>query len=236
MNQSDKIVAGIRKELKRRGTTEGIARTRVFFKEEISCYGVMTPEIKEVVEQFFSSVKGNFGLALEVAEQLLKAKFCEEKYVAIAFLSRMTKSFASENFETFDHWIDYLDSWAVTDGFSVKIINPFVEKDPARVGKLLKWTESNDRWRRRAAAVSLVYSARKGKLLPEVFQVAQRLVTDEDDLVQKGVGWLLKEASKKHPQEVHDFLIVWKEKTSRNVLRYSSEKLPREMKVLKRNE
>lgn len=75
--------------------------------------------------------------------------------------------------------------------------------------------------------------ARKGEMLKEAFKVADRLMTDRDDMVQKGVGWLLKEASKEHPNEVRDYLLKWREKTAALVLRYASEKLPREMRVYK---
>ncbi|HIH89089.1 TPA: DNA alkylation repair protein, partial [Candidatus Bathyarchaeota archaeon] len=66
------------------------------------------------------------------------------------------------------------------------------------------------------------------------FRIADRLMEDRDDMVQKGVGWLLKEASKKHPNEVREYLIKWRPKTSGLVLRYASEKLPLDKRVLKR--
>ena len=53
-------------------------------------------------------------------------------------------------------------------------------------------------------------------------------------MVQKGVGWLLKEASKKHPKEMREYLIKWKPKTSALILCYASEKLPNDKRVLKR--
>ncbi len=82
--------------------------------------------------------------------------------------------------------------------------------------------------------MSLVPIARRGEMLPEVFRIANRLMEDRDDMVQKGVGWLLKEASKVHPHEVHDYLVKWRPNTTGLVLRYASEKLPPEMRVLKR--
>jgi 3-methyladenine DNA glycosylase AlkD len=53
---------------------------------------------------------------------------------------------------------------------------------------------------------------------------------DTDIMVQKGVGWLLKEASKKHPKEVTEFLLKWKNKTTRLILNYAVEKLPIKLK------
>ncbi len=50
-------------------------------------------------------------------------------------------------------------------------------------------------------------------------------MTDEDDMVQKGVGWLLKETYPKRPREVVAFLEPWRGRTSRLLLRYAAEKM-----------
>ncbi len=105
--------------------------------------------------------------------------------------------------------------------------------EPRHSQRLLEWTGSGNRWRRRAAAVSLVPIARRGEMLEEAFTIAERLMTDGDDMVQKGVGWLLKETSREHPDEVREFLLRWRDRTSALVLRYASEKLPKDMRVLK---
>ncbi len=70
-------------------------------------------------------------------------------------------------------------------------------------------------------------------MLDDVFRVADRLMTDGDDMAQKGVGWMLKEASKKHPDEVREYLLRWREKSPALILRYASEKLPKGKRVLK---
>ena len=57
---------------------------------------------------------------------------------------------------------------------------------------------------KRGAAFSLIIPVRKGLFLPEVFEIAEILLLDSDDLVQKGYGWMLKAASESHPREVYD--------------------------------
>ena len=109
-----------------------------------------------------------------------------------------------------------------------------VRKDPRLVERLFEWNSSENRWRRRASAVSPVPIARGEEMLEDVFRIADRLMDDGDDMVQKGVGWLLKEASKKHPKEMREYLIKWKPKTSALILCYASEKLPNDKRVLKR--
>jgi 3-methyladenine DNA glycosylase AlkD len=108
-----------------------------------------------------------------------------------------------------------------------------VERDPGALERLRGWATSPNRWRRRAAAVSLVPAARRGAMLHKALGLADLLMEDRDDMVQKGVGWMLKEASKPHPREVREYLLAWRDRASALVLRYASEKLPPGQRVLK---
>ena len=92
------------------------------------------------------------------------------------------------------------------------------------------WAYAENRWKRRASAVSLIIPARKGLFLPEVFEIAKILLKDTDDLVQKGYGWMLKVASQANQQDVFEFIMAHKAKMPRTALRYAIEKMPLEMR------
>ena len=83
---------------------------------------------------------------------------------------------------------------------------------------------------KRASAVSLIIPAGKGLFLDIIFEIADNLLLDKDDLVQKGYGWMLKAASKSHQQEVFDFVMKNKSIMPRTSLRYAIEKMPNEMR------
>ena len=83
---------------------------------------------------------------------------------------------------------------------------------------------------RRSAAVSLIVPARKGKFLTNIFEIANLLLIDKDDLVQKGYGWLLKTASVPYQQEVFDYVMDRKTVMPRTALRYAIEKMPKVLK------
>jgi len=230
---SGAIVAEIRSEIRRRASPEGAEKARRYFREPIEVHGLSAPEEKEITKQFYPRVKGDLPLALEVAGELIESRVLEEASVGVRLLRRMTRQFTPELFELFDGWVDHLTNWANTDGLSTWLISETIRLDPTSEERLMSWTGSENRWRRRAAAVSLVPIARKGEMLEEAFQISDRLMTDEDDMVQKGVGWLLKEASRRHPEEVREYLLRWRDRASALVLRYASEKLPEEKRVLK---
>ena len=84
---------------------------------------------------------------------------------------------------------------------------------------------------RRAAAVSLIIPAKHGKFLSEAIEIADLLLTDSDDMVQKGYGWLLKEASRQHQAEVFTYVMQNKKEMPRTALRYAIELMPKEMKA-----
>ena len=98
------------------------------------------------------------------------------------------------------------------------------------VGVCQKWAESENRWLRRAAAVSLIVPAKKGEFLEEAFRIADILFEDTGDLVQKGYGWLLNEESRKHRDEVFAYVQTKKQSMPRTALRYAIELMPQEMR------
>jgi 3-methyladenine DNA glycosylase AlkD len=70
-----------------------------------------------------------------------------------------------------------------------------------------------------------------GAFLPEVFALADLVLTDQDDMVQKGYGWLLKEGSRKHTDEVFTFVMQPRKMMPRTALRYAIELVPKDLKT-----
>ena len=102
---------------------------------------------------------------------------------------------------------------------------------PEFLSRLKKFAKSENRWTKRAAAVSLIIPARRGKFLKEILEIADIILLDKDDMVQKGYGWLLKVASQTYQKEVFDYVMKNKNVMPRTALRYAIEKMPKELKV-----
>ena len=77
----------------------------------------------------------------------------------------------------------------------------------------------------------MIISARKGLFLDDVFEIADLLLLDKDDLVQKGYGWMLKAASETYQKKVFDYVMKHKSVMPRTALRYAIEKMPANMKA-----
>jgi 3-methyladenine DNA glycosylase AlkD len=229
----DPVIARIREDLKVKADPENRRTARRFFKEEISCYGVKTAAVTAIAKKYWKEVgsrdkPGIFGLC----EELYRSGMMEEAFIVSAWVPDLTERFGPDDLAVFRHWIDtWITNWATCDSFCNHAVGNFIEKYPESVEELKRWTLSENRWMRRAAAVSLIIPAKHGKFLNDAIEIADRLLTDNDDMVQKGYGWLLKEASREHRDEVFAYVVRNRKQMPRTALRYAIELMPGDMKA-----
>jgi len=199
-----------------------------FFKEDVKLHGVKTAIVHGIAKKYFKEIK-HLGKEeiFSLCEDLYRSDYLEEASIASAWSHELRKSYEITDFKRFEGWIEqYINNWAKCDVFCNHTIGSFVEQFPDFTEKLRLWSKSDNRWMRRAAAVSLIVPARRGKFLDVVFEIADLLLEDEDDLVQKGYGWMLKEASRLHQKEVFDYVVRNRSVMPRTALRYAIEKMP----------
>ena len=218
----------IKQYLKEHADSERALGAQTFFKEGFKTYGARKPEMEKFIKQ---TIRDQFDpLPFEermiIAEELLKSRMYEEAQAANLLLERQGKNFNKETLDTFSRWIDsYIENWGTGDSFCIRVVFQIFVYHRELVRELFNWADSNNRWMRRAACATLSKLSRKGDFLSEVLAMAEKLLEDEDDLVQKGAGWMLKEASRTKSHEVINFIDKNHEKMPRLVLRLAIEKM-----------
>lgn len=226
------ILQGIRNELKKAVDEKVKSSFGRFFKEEVRYYGVSMPKTQKIATKAFYKIKDSgrrkiFGLI----ENLFKSGYCEEVMVGAHFAYLINKEYEPSDIFVFESWIDkYIDNWAECDTFCNHAVGALIERYPDRIVQLKKWARSKNLWKRRAAAVTLIVPSRRGKFIKDIFDIADILIVDEEDLVRKGYGWMLKAASQAYPAAVFDYVMKNKNIMPRTALRYAIEKLPGQLK------
>jgi 3-methyladenine DNA glycosylase AlkD len=228
------LVLEIREELKANVDQKTKDGAKHFFKEAINVYGVKTDLVGKIAKKHLFQIKTLQKQEIfALCEELYRSGVMEEAFVVSNWLPEIVDKFERQDLAVFARWIEcYIDNWAKCDGFCNHTVGDFMMKFPDQVGELLVWAKSENRWLRRAAAVTLIVPAKKGMFLKEAFEISDLLLTDPDDLVQKGYGWLLKAETEKHPAEVLAYVLKNKASMPRTALRYAIEKLPKEQKTL----
>lgn len=204
-----------------------------FFKEKILYHGVKVPLVNKISKELFTSIKElPKNEIFSLCEALWKSGYSEESYIACNWSYFIHTQYQPEDFTVFEKWVNsYVNNWASCDTLCNHTIGTFTEMYPDYIFRLKEWARSDNRWTKRAAAVTLIIPARKGMFLQDIFEIADILLYDPDDLVQKGYGWMLKAASEAHQEEVFDYVMSKKATMPRTSLRYAIEKMPKELKV-----
>ena len=166
-------------------------------------------------------------LIFNLCEDLLDTHADAERLVAFDWAFRCRRQYTAVDLGRFEGWLErYVDGWSSCDDFCTHAFGCLLYSYPNGLPKLDRWAESQNRWLRRAAAVAVIYSVRRKAQMETAFHIADLLLTDTDDLVQKGYGWLLKETSKAEPRRVFAYVMQNKAAMPRIALRYAIEKLP----------
>ena len=227
------IASQILKTLKDGGSPEHAAGVQWFFKEEIKSHGWYTADLRRAVRRFRREIRKEFGFdfLVKVADHLFSGPVLDDKTAAVFLLEKLDAEFGDSEFKMFEGWLDRLSSWADHDGLVHYLIAPMVAAKPARVKSVFRWAKSPDRWHRRAACVALIQGTRQKMFLPQIKKLSDSLLADEDDMVQKGLGWLLRETAKHDAKQTVPYLMKIRGRAPRLVLRTACETLPVKMRA-----
>lgn len=230
------LLEEIRSELERLADP-GVRKKSIVWEKQCyespQLYGLPTPLVRKVSSRFYQQVK-KFSKReiLGFCEELLESGTSEERIIAFDWAFRVKKDYEHSDFRVFAVWLKkYVRGWGGCDDLCTHTFGAFLFQFPEFISDVKEWAGSKNRWLRRGCAVVMIYSVRRKKRLKNVFEMADLLLTDSDVMVQKGYGWMLKEASNHYPQEVFDYVIKHRLEMPRTALRYAIEKLPSRMKT-----
>lgn len=203
-----------------------------YFREDVNLYGIRAKTVSEIAKANYTLIKkADKKDILDLCDSLWKSGMMEESFVACVWSEKLTSAFVPDDFAILERWVhSYVSNWASCDTLCNHTVGDFIQKYPEYIAELKRWARSENRWVKRASAVSLIIPARKGNFKDDIFEIAGILISDRDDMVQKGYGWMLKEASKPYQKEVFDYVMRHKAIMPRTALRYAIEKMPPELR------
>lgn len=230
----DELLKDLRQTLKDNVDEKVLESSKRYYKEgeEARVYGIRMGEISRIGKYFYQQIQDLPKQEIfEICEELWKADYLEEAIIACICTDSLHKKYELADFKVFEHLVkSYVSNWGACDTLCNHTIGTFVMMYPQYVKELKKWAKSSNRWVRRASAVTLIIPARKGLFLNDIFDIADILLSDKDDMVQKGYGWMLKAASEAHQKEVYEYVLSKRSVMPRTALRYAIEKMPPELR------
>jgi len=197
---------------------------------DIGFYNVGTQAVRTLARSIYAKHRHDWSVddAISFADILIRDRHLEVKLVGIEVVARFRRDFTSRLLKVWKRWLarGYSANWATTDSICGILIGPLLAAHPDLAEQMREWTRARSLWVRRAAAVSLVAFARKGQSLDLAYEIAFALHPDKEDLIHKGVGWLLREAGKTDAGRLERYLRLHGPAIPRTTLRYAIERMP----------
>jgi 3-methyladenine DNA glycosylase AlkD len=166
--------------------------------------------------------------AMALADILIVDRHLEAKAVGVEIVARHHREFTPVLLARWKRWFasNHSANWATTDHICGALIGPLLVRHPPAAERLRAWSRDKNMWVRRASIVGLIRLARKGLALDQLYSVARRLHADKEDLIQKAVGWALREAGKADSARLERYLRTNGQRIPRTTLRYAIERFP----------
>ena len=205
-----KLINDIHKALQNISGLQQPAADRKFHKhDEYLSYGLSASQLRELMKEFRPRfLELSFQERMELAERLLKEHIGDLGHVGLYILTLSIEDITPEHFLYLDSLPEHFRSWSHVDHLALGVTQPLLWPYRKETLQLLEeWIRSPVRWKRRASMVSFARKAAKsGEFTEEVIHLCENLVWDEEDIVQKGVGWALKDNLRSAPGRILPYI------------------------------
>jgi 3-methyladenine DNA glycosylase AlkD len=226
---STDIIKKLKAEIKKQDKPSNRINYQQFHKEKLKePTGLKAPVLRKISNDTYRQIEDKSkDNILKIGDRLLEDGTRYFLFFAFEWAGKVGKAYEKSDFGRFERWLKkYVNNWGSCDHLCTGPLGQLVYRYPELSDRTKKWATSKNMWLRRAAAVSLIVPVRNRLLLDEVFRTADILLTDPEDLVQKGYGWMLKVAGDRFPEEVFGYVMKNKSVMPRTALRYAIEKYP----------
>jgi 3-methyladenine DNA glycosylase AlkD len=221
------VIKDIRKKLQQLGSEEKAKVLKRFFKTGPGEYaendvfiGVRVPELRKLVKEYPN-------ITIKEVIQFLRSLIHEERMFALLILVRKySKGNETEKKRIYELYLKhtkFINNWDLVDGSAQYIVGAFLMNKSKK--PLYRLAKSSSLWERRIAVLSTFYFIQHHHF-SEALKISEILLTDEQDLIHKAVGWMLREIGKRDIAAEETFLKKYYKNMPRTMLRYAIERFP----------
>jgi len=224
--------AGSGRDLARLARPAGSFNASRYFRaaDDLRFHNVGTKTMRTLARTIHAANRERWTIrdATAFAEALIVDPYLEAKSVGIEVVARYRRDFAPRDLAVYKRWLarNHSANWATTDTICGALVGPLLVRYPALASRMRAWARDRNMWVRRAAAVGLIPSVRRGLALDLAYEVAAALHADTHDLIQKAVGWMLREAGKVDEPRLDRYLRAKGPLIPRTTVRYAIERFP----------
>lgn len=172
-------------------------------------YGVRSPEKKQIFKTFKSAIRTlDQDDQIKLAERLIQSGYGEQQTLGLFILQPLAHTFTPDRFSQIDRWVHHLHGWSKVDEFAGTFLRDVLIQQPEPFLNLVrKWNQDADMWLQRMSVVLFTRKvAKSGRFTDFALEMCHNLIESNEDLVQKGVGWVLKDLMKADKNRILNYV------------------------------
>jgi len=201
-----------------------------YFKEPVDYFGLDAKGARQIKEDLLGRVEGSwtFADAVRFCNAMVRDPHMEARGIGYQIVAHFISEAPPELLVNIKRWLVHsCGNWGLVDNLAPSVLAPFLELHPELIPEVVSWTDSPNQWVRRGATVAFVpLVSKQKKHLATAYKIASCLLDDEEDLMHKAAGWLLREAGKSDMKRLKAFLLKNGPRIPRTTVRYAIERFP----------
>jgi len=197
----------IETRLRELGTPKRAVGEKAYLKSDLDFTGTLVSDTRAEVRQVDADLVLDHDRLIALVETLWSKPVFERRLAAIMFLQRHADLVTVVDLAQIERLVRQSRTWALVDYLAVDVLGRLVESDPARVSPHLdRWATDDDFWVRRSSLLAELRPIRRGEPVDRFVSRADPMLEEKEFFIRKAIGWVLREAGRRRPEEVASWL------------------------------
>ena len=205
MLEPEKVARRIESELRRAGTPERAAGEKRYLKSDLTFFGARLAQIRAAAKAIARKGELDRGEVVSLATELWSKEIFERRMAAVILLELHVEALGPGDLDTIEELVRESKTWALVDGLAGDVAGGIALRHKVK-RKLDGWAKDPDFWVRRSSLLAELKPLKNGAPFAPVAARADALLDEREFFIRKAIGWVLRETSKKRPDEVYDWL------------------------------
>jgi 3-methyladenine DNA glycosylase AlkD len=227
LQDADAAAADLEAALRAVGTAERAASEKAYLKSDLTFLGATVWQTRDVVKAYARQADLDHADLVRLVEALWAAPIFERRMAATQLLELHPKLLGAADLDLLERLIRDSHTWALVDNLAGDVAATIRLADPDVEPILDRWAADPDFWVRRSSLLAELASTRRGGDLGPFLRRADAMLEEKEFFIRKAIGWVLREVSKKRPDDVVAWLAPRTGRASgvtmREAVRYVSE-------------
>lgn len=222
--------------LQRAGTPERAAHEKAYLKSARVHLGTSVPQVRKITLAFLRShlaAEGNSksSVLLALVNEAWGRGPHELCVAAVEMLCAKADLLVETDIDLVERLLRESGTWALIDGIAPAVVWNLLSRYPDLDARIDAWAADPDFWLRRAALLTFLLPVRRDEAVFERFtSLADPLLDEREFFIRKAIGWVLRERSKRRPDQVFDWLLPRAARASGLTVREASKNMSAELR------